>query len=135
MKPISKKKREKVENYLHRYTEWTMQDIANECGVSPSTVARVKRGLRDDTNSVYNQGVDILEEDAPLQNGPIMSLTAQAPTDDGYFEIKVKNSRGNLVGTLQINSTGIRYRWPNQKLQTNRSLSWNTLGQLMQLDF
>lgn len=61
----------------------------------------------------------------------IVSLSLQLGSLSGESEIKLRDSKGTLLGTLLFDEGGIQYKRPNQKAPATRKLSWSTLDKLM----
>jgi hypothetical protein len=79
---------------------------------------------RDDDDKSYN----------PVKGSDysLIELSIRLPIN-GNAIIQVRNGSTTLLGTLILESDGIRYKRPNQKLAADRKLTWSVLDKLMQL--
>jgi hypothetical protein len=101
-----------------------VQEAADSLGVCFSTVYRA---LRPSKKTAKIEAVEPREK-------PMVSLSLSLPSLPGSSaEVQVRNGGGELLGTLRIESDGIRYRRPNQKSPADRRISWDALDKIMQL--
>lgn len=60
-----------------------------------------------------------------------LSMSLQVP--DGGAEIKLTNSSGRVIGTVQLTTEGLMMSRPNQKKKPDRLISYVSLSKLMEL--
>lgn len=97
---------------------------AEAFGVSESTVYRVIRQFADSAK---------IKPSPAKGPEPIVSLAVRLPSDGTPIVVQIRNGSSALMGTVSLESAGIRYRRPNAKTPADRILSWDTLDKLMQI--
>ena len=97
---------------------------AREFDVSTSTVYRA---LKMDGDSAK------IKPSPAKGPEPIVSLAVRLPSDGTPIVVQIRNGSSALMGTVSLESAGIRYRRPNAKTPADRLLSWDTLDKLMQI--
>lgn len=115
--------KDRIRNALVEDPGVSAQVLAGRFGCSWQKVSALKRYLR----------VGPTQTPKVKQHEAFLSMMIQLPHTGDHIEVKLRNGGGELVGTIELSSDGISYKRPNQKLQSDRKLTWVVLDKLMQV--
>ena len=129
-----------IRKLLDAHPKWTPLEVAHAAECHPTIVYREIKRRRAQEYPLFNTKNQEIPAAKVLQAEPpkaekvhnLLELSIRLPIN-GNAVIQVRNGSTTLLGTLILESDGIRYKRPNQKIAADRKLSWNTLEKLMQL--
>lgn len=114
----------------------TPREIAEKVGCHASQVYHeiARRREEDEAHGM----VPRLDPPSPAippktHDRPALLMDLQLGVTAGQVEVKLRGGRGEMIGTLVLESIGVSYRRPNQKAPADRSITWATLDKIMQL--
>ena len=96
-------------------------------------IKEVAAKMKSSESSVYRALGKTKSSERTKPLVPALLISVRLPQTGEPAVIQVRTDKADLVGTLTIESAGIRYRRPNAKGLPDRLVSWETLDKLTQL--